>query len=135
MNLSLFFILGTETRQFLQFFPFIIFIFLDSIQKIHFNKYELFGIFAFQLVWSRFWYKINSPEGFLKNSIVDKNLFEYPSQKYFQFHGPWLSTTNSIIYGLIFIATFIIVQRILKSKSLNNNSTTNNNGLKRNIND
>ncbi len=117
---SVFFILGTETRQFLQFFPFIVFIFLDSLKKVDFSRYQLAGIFVFQLIWSRFWYKINVPEGFLDKALSERNFFGFPAQKYFQFQGPWLSTNNSMIYGVIFILTFITVSLILKKNSFNN---------------
>ncbi len=117
---SVFFILGTETRQFLQFFPFIVFILLDGIKKVDFSKYQLIGIFTFQLIWSRFWYTINVPEGFLDKALLKKNFFEFPSQRYFQFQGPWLSTKNSLIYGVIFIIIFITVALILKKNSFNN---------------
>jgi|GEM_PF-3570767 len=116
---SAFFILGTETRQFLQFLPFIVFILLDAIKKIPFTIYQLTGIFTFQLLWSRFWYTINTPEGFLDKALIKKDFFEFPAQNYFQFQGPWLSTANSIIYGLIFILTFIIVVIFFKKNSNN----------------
>lgn len=116
---SIFFILGTETRQFLQFYPFVVFMFLDSIKKVDFSKYQLIGIFTFQLIWSRFWYTINVPEGFLDKALPAKNFFGFPAQRYFQFQGPWLSTNNSLIYGVIFIITFITVSQILKKNSFN----------------
>lgn len=114
---SVFFILGTETRQFLQFFPFIVFVFLDAIKKADFSRYQLITIFTFQLIWSRFWYTINVPEGFLDKALLEKNFFKFPAQKYFQFQGPWLSTNNSMIYGVLFIFTFITFSLILKKNS------------------
>lgn len=108
------FSLGTETRQFLQLYPFVIILFLDSIKEYKFNIKLLIGIFAFQLVWSRFWYTINSPEGFLTNAFPGPNFLEFPSQRYFQFQGPWLSTNNSMIYGGILLITYIIFRKILK---------------------
>ncbi len=109
------FSVGTETRQFIQLFPFFVFIFLDSIDKYKFNMKFLIGIFAFQLLWSRFWYSINVPEGFLVNSLPGRPDFsEFPAQRYFQFQGPWLSTSNSIIYGCIFVFTYLILLVLLK---------------------
>lgn len=109
------FSVGTETRQFIQLFPFFVFIFLDSIDKYKFNTRFLIAIFAFQLLWSRFWYNINTPEGFLR-AYTDtqgrgqvNHFMEFPAQRYFQFQGPWLSANNSIIYGCIFVLTLLIL--------------------------
>ncbi len=107
-------IMGTETRQFIQLFPFVVFIFLDSIDKYKFNMKFLIAIFAFQLIWSRFWYSINTPEGFLANAYPGPNFMEFTAQRYFQFQGPWLSTSNSIIYGCIFVFTYLILLVLLK---------------------
>jgi len=106
--------MGTETRQFIQLFPFFVFIFLDSIDKYKFNMKFLIAIFVFQLIWSRFWYSINTSEGFLANAFPGPNFMGFPAQSYFQFHGPWLSTSNSIFYGCIFVFIYLIVLVLLK---------------------
>lgn len=108
--------MGTETRQFIQLFPFFVFIFLNSINKYKFNMKFLIAIFVFQLIWSRFWYSINTPEGLLanSNSLPSPNFLEFPAQRYFQFQGPWLSTSNSIIYGCIFVFTYLMLLVLLK---------------------
>ncbi len=114
------FSVGTETRQFIQLFPFFVFIFLDSIDKYKFNMKFLIAIFVFQLIWSRFWYSINTPEGFL-SAFPGPRLreqvhyfLEFPAQRYFQFQGPWLSTSNSIFYGCILLLTYLILLVLLK---------------------
>ncbi|RMZ61052.1 hypothetical protein D1632_03535 [Chryseobacterium nematophagum] len=110
----IFSILGTETRQFLQLFPFVLFIFLDSLKNYKFSANLVLGVFIFQLIWSRFWYIIDLPEGFLFYALKDKDISDFPAQRYFQFQGPWLSETNSIWYGAIFIIIYLIAYTILK---------------------
>lgn len=106
--------IGTETRQFIQLFPFVVFLFLDSINKYKLNSKFIVTVFLFQLIWSRFWYSINTPEGFLSNAIPGNNFMEFPAQRYFQFQGPWLSTNNSIIYGCIFSITYLVTWTLVK---------------------
>ncbi|CAA7194359.1 hypothetical protein [Chryseobacterium potabilaquae] len=116
----IFSILGTETRQFLQLFPFVLFIFLDSLKNYKFSANLVLGIFIFQLIWSRFWYIIDLPEGFLFYALKDKDISDFPAQRYFQFQGPWLSETNSIWYGAIFIIIYLITYTILKKSQQTN---------------
>lgn len=115
--LFIIFSFGTETRQFLQLFPFIAIIFLDSIKSYKFEFKTISIIFLFQLLWSRFWYNINVPEGFLINSFPGSNYFIYPADKYFQFQGPWLSTEKSVMYGLFFLLTFIVAYLVFRNKN------------------
>ncbi|CAA7390050.1 hypothetical protein CHRY9393_02348 [Chryseobacterium fistulae] len=84
----IFFILGTETSQFLQLFLFILFIFLYSLKKHKFSANLVFGIFIFPLIWSRFWYTIHIREPFLLYALKDNNLSDFLAQRYFQFQGP-----------------------------------------------
>lgn len=109
---------GTETRQFLQLFPFVVFLLLDSLTKIKWNRYFLIVVFIFQLIWSRFWYSINVQNGFLGDLFTDYSFLNYPAQRYFQFQGPWISTENSLIYGVILVIVSVLLYLTMK---INNN--------------
>lgn len=98
--------LGTESRQLLQLYPFLILILLMSLKECKFSRKFIFVIFAFQLVASRFWYSINNSGGFLGDLNSPLLLQNYPAQRYFQFQGPWISTSNSLLYGLLLIICY-----------------------------
>lgn len=119
---------GTETRQFLQLFPFIVFVLLDGLKKFEWNTKFLLIVFLFQLVWSRFWYSINVSNGFLSQ---DGDCFlRFPAQRYFQFQGPWMSTSNAIIYGVLLMFVYICVSLAIK-KLKSENSVPSSEGKKR----
>jgi hypothetical protein len=107
----LLFSFGTEPRQFLQLYPFAIFVLIDSIKEVRINKKLLALSVVFQLIWSRFWYPINIKNGFLGEINPPKDFSQFPAQRYFQFQGPWLSLESTIIYGILFI--FSIINRII----------------------
>ncbi len=113
--LFLFLALGTETRQFLQFLPFVFIPLLSALQKIRFTNIQLIVFFTFQLLWSRFWFQINTPKGFLSEVPMTGNFFNETAQNYFQFHGPWMSISNSVMYGLIFVVVFALCWLLLRS--------------------
>ena len=114
---SILLMLGTESRQFIQFYPFVTLLLLISIKEFKFSKALIFSIFAIQLVISRFWYTINNEGGFLGKMGSNIDFQEFPAQRYFQFQGPWLSTSNSLYYALILILTYYSFVLIVKKSN------------------
>lgn len=99
--------LGSETRQLINFYPFLVVVALMALSKKQALKpwvLVVLGLSALAL--SRFWYSIN---GF---GDIGKKLLEFPAQRYFQVFGPWMSNTtyfiNLVICILGFVTLFIL---------------------------
>ncbi|MCU0441749.1 MAG: hypothetical protein MUE96_05070 [Bacteroidia bacterium] len=112
--------LGSETRQFMHCFPFLV---LLLIQSINFNKLSVKRAWVFVLlclIASKFWFTINTPEIY-----ADYNYEDFPDQRYFMHQGPFMSDL-SYLYNLATVA-IIGVATCLWIKPINANGALNEN--------
>lgn len=94
---------GSETRQFMHCFPFLV---LLLVQSFNFNKLSIAKAWLFVLlclVASKFWFPINQP-----GIYADYNYEDFPDQRYFMNQGPFMSDL-SYLYNLAAVAIIGIV--------------------------
>ncbi|MBC7694183.1 MAG: hypothetical protein H7141_01925 [Burkholderiales bacterium] len=117
-NLFVFFSVGSESRQLLNYYPFFILllvIILDKFWKVSLTFTILYTIMCIAL--SHFWYKINTATN-LSNQLVDLHPFEFPDQRYFMFQGPWVSDLMYKIHIAICIIILLLFWIAFKKTKL-----------------
>jgi len=101
--------INPESRQLINFFPFLIIPFLSSIPQMRKYKIILLFIFVTNLLLSRFWYPMN-----IKTPFYGA-FNEFPWQHYFMTQGPWMSTNMYYLQTVILIVTLIITYFFIRN--------------------
>jgi hypothetical protein len=103
--------IGSETRQFIHFFPFITIVLAITLNtfQIGFKQAILFVLLS--VVCSKCWFPINTPESF-----SDYNYMSFPNQRYFMNHGPFMSDQSYWINLLILVTTAAVVWLLFRDQ-------------------
>jgi hypothetical protein len=90
----IFFSVGNESRQLINYYPFLVLLIIGTLNK-YWNVSLSFSIIycVICLGLSHFWYTINIPR--VSAGDGSFNPFQFPMQRYFMFQGPWV---NDIMY-------------------------------------
>jgi len=102
----LFFLLysvNSESRQFINFIPFLILPIALVFNEYNINSKALLIFLFINIVISRFWYYINI------TTPIENNLTEFPLQRYFMFQGPWMGDCGFMINVLIVICCILFL--------------------------
>jgi hypothetical protein len=113
LGLIMFF--NTESRHLLSFIPFLFFPAVENIKKYFTVKSAIVFSIA-SLFLSRFWFKINVEgieEAFVFVSHNDYT--QFPAQRYYMSHGPWMSYSMYLVFSFLFIVSFIIISLWIKN--------------------
>lgn len=117
-NLCVFFSIGSESRQLINYYPFFVLLFILVLNK--YWKVSLTFTIAYTVIClalSHFWYKINTATN-LSNELVNLHPFEFPDQRYFMFQGPWVSDDMYKIHLVICIILFFLFWIAFKKTKL-----------------
>jgi hypothetical protein len=92
-----FFSVGSESRQLINYYPFLVLITLVALHKYYVVSNVFAILFAvFSLFFSHFWFVINN------QTIINKGFVgNDATQRYFMFHGPWVSNQSYIQHALV----------------------------------
>lgn len=118
-NLFFFFSIGSESRQLINYYPFLILllvIVLNKYWKVSFMFTIIYGIICLAL--SHFWFKININDHVLPDLFSYFQSFEFPAQRYFMFQGPWVSDFIYYIHLAICIILFFMFWIVFKKTKL-----------------
>lgn len=96
--------IGSETRQFIHFYPFIIVVLMITLNQypIKLSQAILFTILSVSA--SKFWFPINRTESFTQYLYG-----QFPDQYYFMNHGPFMSNTSYLINTTIVILLAFLI--------------------------
>jgi hypothetical protein len=123
-----FFSVGNESRQLINYYPFFAILCLIAINK-YWNISILFSVIysVISLGLSHFWYSINAvTEGITYYSNFS-DFSAFPVQRYFMFQGPWVSDymykIHLIVVVIILILQFVTIKKtkMITKKDLNLN--------------
>jgi hypothetical protein len=84
--------IGSETRQFIHVYPFIVVIMMVTIDQMDITVPKAVAFVVLSLIVSKYWLSINEP-GIYTQYIYDK----FPEQRYFMNHGPFMSDASYLI--------------------------------------
>jgi hypothetical protein len=97
--------LGSETRQFLHFYPFMVIMLLLGINDLNVTRKQLIIFVLLSLVCSKCWLPINAPEIFEHYDFMN-----FPDQRYFMNHGPFMSDQSYFInLAIVSVSALIII--------------------------
>ena len=117
-NLCIFFSVGSESRQLINYYPFLILILVIILNKYwEISLTFTIGYTVICLALSHFWYKINTINN-LSNNLENLHPFDFPDQRYFMFQGPWVSDFMYKIHLTICAIIFILLWVVLKKTKL-----------------
>ncbi len=120
--LTIFFFLllmiGSESRQFINFFPFLIFPILLIINELEFSQKVFYALFAFIFLYSKIWYPINQVP------FNGEKYLEFPWQHYFMHFGAWMSNEVYYVKMVILCLTaalfyFLVLKKMKRSEHTN----------------
>lgn len=112
----IFFSIGSESRQLINYYPFLVLLVLVALNK-KWNVSFIFSILFLiaSIILSHFWYRINkglSSETPLNDYIQQ---FKFPLQRYFMFQGPWVSDfrfkLHLAICAFLLLVLFVIFKK------------------------
>jgi hypothetical protein len=93
----IFFSVGSESRQLINYYPFLVVLILGALNKQWDISLPFSIIYSAVCVClSHFWYTINLPED--PSAYESFNPFLSPMQRYFMFQGPWVNDTIYLIH-------------------------------------
>ena len=99
---------NTESRHMITFVPMLMIPLLKYMNESLSEKINLSQSLSFltcSLLISRFWYKINVPG--IESAFAQNVLTQFPAQRYFMSHGPWMSHTMYLVFLLVTVATSV----------------------------
>lgn len=106
MLFNFFFLISTESREFIYLLPFVGYIVLQNInEKVVNNNIFLSLIFIVNLTVSLFWFKINVP------GIYEpvKNKLAFPWQRFYMILGPWRNTEMFTLFGVVTLLSAALI--------------------------
>ena len=122
LALALLFLADIGTRKLTAFYPFMLILLMNVINRRSLPKWMPIVVIVLQLALSCFWLQINVEgieEAFLTYSIAE--YMQFPAQRYFMFHGPWQSHQIYLIYltiELVLLSALFLLKRHDKTHSL-----------------
>lgn len=114
-----FFSVGNESRQLINYYPFLVLLMLHTLNKYWNVSFTFSAIYAILcLAISHFWFSINTN----LTSETDYSKLEYfytfPIQQYFMFQGPWVSDYMYKIHLIVVIIILLFVWLLFKKFNL-----------------
>jgi hypothetical protein len=101
--------IGSETRQFIHFLPFMVIVLLISLNSYTISIKQAILFLGLSLLASKCWFPINTP-----HSFTDYNYANFPNQRYFMNQGPFMSTESYWINLCIAIVMGIILWKVFR---------------------
>jgi hypothetical protein len=93
--------LGSESRQFIHFYPFMVIVLMQTINEIVFSRQQVVLFVVLSLIFSKCWFNINVPGIFEQYDFT-----HFPDQRYFMNQGPFMSDTGYYInLGIVCVLT------------------------------
>ncbi len=105
--LILVFSIGSETRQFIHFYPFIIVVLMITLNQHPVSTTKAICFAVLSLFASKCWFPINTPQSF-----TDYAYTEFPNQRYFMNHGPFMSDLSYYI-NVVIVGSEMALVRLL----------------------
>lgn len=102
--LALLFSIGSETRQFIHFYPFVIVILLITINSYRLSSRVAILFALCSLLVSKVWLPINRTDSFTQYLYG-----QFPDQYYFMNHGPFMSDASYLINAGVVVLELVIV--------------------------
>lgn len=117
-NMAIFFSIGSESRQLINYYPFLVLLLLYSLNKYWEVSMKFSFVFAaICIALSHFWYTINT--GISPNASTDYNsCLKFPLQRYFMFQGPWVNDTMYKIHLAVFCFLLVLLWFLVKKTGL-----------------
>lgn len=117
-NMAIFFSIGSESRQLINYYPFLILLLLYSLNKyweVSMKFSCVFGAICIGL--SHFWYTIN--KGIMPDAETDyDSCLKFPLQRYFMFQGPWVNDTMYKIHLAVVCFLLVLLWFLVKKTGL-----------------
>jgi hypothetical protein len=115
-NVAIFFSIGSESRQLINYYPFLVFLLIYALNK-YWEVSMSFSLIvsAISLTLSHFWYTIN--KGIIPDPKIEPNsILAFPLQRYFMFQGPWVNDTMYKIH-LVVVCLLVVLFWVLVKKT------------------
>ncbi len=110
--------IGSESRQLINFLPFIVVLVAEILNKKSINWNFVIFFTSLNLVVSRFWLPLNHGDWPILETSPPQLTLEFPLQWYFMNQGPWVSPQMYWIIASIAIFIFSCIYIALKQKKL-----------------
>lgn len=115
--LYFFLLLGSESRSHVSMLPFFVLISVILLKDKLQHNLIFYSLLVVQLLVSKFWYPINTPEIYTARRTFETDLLEFPWQNWFMNSGYLVSETMYYVHFAIFVfvlAYFYLLKRRLK---------------------
>lgn len=110
--------IGSETRQFIHFYPFIIVVLVITLNQYQINLSLAIVFSGLSLLASKCWFPINR-----EGSFIQYLYGQFPDQYYFMNHGPFMSDASyAINTGIVVLQGLLIWKLFLATKRQRSNS-------------
>ena len=119
--LALFFLADTETRKLIAFYPFLLILLANALERRPFPRWMPATTILLQLALSCFWLQINTDgiaQAFADDSIAGS--MNFPAQRYFMFFGPWQSHQMYLLFltvELVILAALLLTKQRCKHEA------------------
>lgn len=119
---TILFSVNAESRAITNFYPFIVFIIIKSVDLQKFKNIRLLAfLFIFtSLLYSKIWLNIKLPSTIFPETI-ESNLDKFPMQWHFMNFGLWINSQMYIVHALGAIIFFALFYCFLKNQTLSQN--------------
>ncbi len=104
--------IGSETRQFIHFYPFLIIMLLITLNQFTINIKQSVMFVLLSIFVSQFWLTINTQGIFAQYDYA-----HFPDQRYFMHHGPFMSDISYLVNLAIVLAEGSIVYVLLRKST------------------
>ena len=99
--------LNSESRRYINVFPFYVIVVMLSIRKLNFNINDILFFGISSLIMSRIWYQF-----YIDGTFNPSNeILEFPMQRFMMASGPWTSTFSYFIHLSFSIVLFYLIYR------------------------
>ena len=113
------FCLGSESRQFVPYYPFLVVMLMLAINSFSFTRRQVILFVILSILFSKCWFPINVPGIFESYDFGN-----FPDQRYFMNHGPFMSKLSYLInLGIALIMGGCIYLVFRKTELSNTNFT------------
>lgn len=100
-------ILGSETRQFIHVFPFLVIVLMQTVNTRNYSPFQVISFVVLSLVMSKCWLPINVEDIFSKYDYGN-----FPDQYYFMNQGPFCSDLGYLINVVSILFSIICLWRL-----------------------
>lgn len=94
--------IGSLSRQFVAFVPFLIYALYRSIGMMKFNTRYIVLFVSLSILYSKIWYRMGEVP-------YSGDFFEFPYQRYFMAQGPYISDTMYYVQGIITVVAIALL--------------------------